>query len=191
MTKFILHGGFNKEKGPVQENDKFFQEMLKDTPLDVKILLVYFAEKEEKVQLRIEQDKEQFNKNRGLKNLHFKVAAEETFIQDCTWADLIYLHGGRTVKLMGVLNKYQNLAQVFSEKIIAGDSAGANALGYLFYSKNSKEIGEGLKIIPFKVVVHYLDGAPNPLVDIQPELETLFLHEYETVVKYYQIKISQ
>ncbi|OGI71588.1 hypothetical protein A3B84_02135 [Candidatus Nomurabacteria bacterium RIFCSPHIGHO2_02_FULL_35_13] len=184
-TKFILHGGFSREKAPIQENDKFFQEILKDASGNVRVLLVYFAEREEMVQLRIEQDKEQLNKNKGLKNLHFKVASEETFTQDCAWADIIYLHGGRTIKLIEILKKYQNLEQVFSGKTIVGDSAGANVLGQLFYSKNSKEVGEGLRILPFKIVVHYVDGTPNPLAHIEPNLETLFLHEYETIVKYY------
>ncbi|MDP2788527.1 MAG: Type 1 glutamine amidotransferase-like domain-containing protein [bacterium] len=185
MTKFVLHGGFSKERGPVQKDDKFFQEIIKDAPRDVKVLLVYFAEREEMVDLRIEQDKEQFNKNKGEKNLDLRVASEETFLEDCAWADIIYLHGGRTTRLMGVLNKYQNLKEVFNDKTIAGDSAGANVLGQFFYSKTSKEIGEGLKILPFKVVVHYTDDIPNPLADIEPNLETLILHEYETVVKFY------
>lgn len=182
MIKFVLHGGFNKEKGPVQEDNEFFQEILKDTSEDVKLLLVYFAEREDIVQLRIEQDKEQFEKNKGLKNLTFKVTSKKTFIEDCAWTDVIYLHGGKTVKIMGVLKTYKNLEQVFSEKIIAGDSAGVNVLGQLFYSKNSKEIGEGLKILPFKIVVHYVDGIPNPLEHTKPKLETLLIHEYETKV---------
>jgi peptidase E len=134
------------------------------------------------VEIRIEQDKVSFNKNKGSKNLVFKVASKEEFIKDSEWADIIYLHGGRTSKLMEILNTYQNLDQVFKDKIIGGDSAGANALGELFYSKNSKEIGEGLKILPFKIVVHYEDGIPNPLEQIKPELETIFLHEYEIKV---------
>ena len=73
---------------------------------------------------------------------------------------------------------------MLSNKIIGGDSAGANVLGQLFYSKNSKEIGEGLSILPFKIVVHYKDGTPNPLADVKPELQTIFLHEYETKVFY-------
>lgn len=187
MTKFVLHGGFDREI-PVQEDDEFFKEMLADTPEDVKLLLVYFAEQDEKVPARIEQDKAQFNKIKGSKNVHFKVASEETFLQDCAWADVIYLHGGRTGRLMEALKKYQNLGHVFSGKIIASDSAGVNVLGQLFYSKNSKEIGEGLRILPFKVVVHYIDGAPNPLADVEPDLETLQLREYETVVKNYEIE---
>jgi peptidase E len=112
------------------------------------------------------------------------VASEGTFVNDCLLADVIYLHGGNTVKIMEVLKRYQNLEQVFSDRIIAGDSAGVNVLGQLFYSKNSKEIGEGLKILPFKILVHYVDGAPNPLAQIEPDLETFFLHEYETKVFY-------
>ncbi|OGI86340.1 hypothetical protein A3A01_02130 [Candidatus Nomurabacteria bacterium RIFCSPLOWO2_01_FULL_39_17] len=183
MTKFVLHGGFNKEKGFIQ--DEFFLEMLKNTPPDVKILLVYFAEREDLLQLRIEQSKEQFNKNKGSKNLDVKIASEDTFVEDCIWADIICIYGGRTVKLMEVLKKYKNLEQLFTGKIIAGDSAGANVLGQLFYSKNSKEIGKGLRILPFKIIVHYKDGTLNPLAHVEPNLETLLLHEYETIVKYY------
>lgn len=182
-TKFVLHGGFNKEKGFIQ--DEFFLEMLKDTPMDVKVLLVYFAEREDMLQLRTEQGKEHFIKNKGLRNLDIKVASENSFIEDCIWADIICIFGGRTVKLMEVLRKYTNLGQLFSGKTIGGDSAGVNALGKSFYSKSSKEIGEGLGILPYKIVVHYIDGAPNPLAGIEPNLETLFLHEYETIVKYY------
>ena len=182
MTKFVLNGGFNKEKEFIQ--DEFFQEMLKDTKLDVKILLIYFAEREDMLQLRIGQAKEQFNKNKGSKNLNIKIASEDTFVEDCIGADVICIFGGRTVKLMEVFKKYENLAQLLAGKIIAGDSAGANALGRLFYSKSTKEIGKGIGILPFKVVVHYTDGALNPLADVEPNLETLFLHEYETVVKY-------
>lgn len=41
MTKFVLHGGFSGGKLPIQEGDEFFQEILKETPENLKILLVY------------------------------------------------------------------------------------------------------------------------------------------------------
>lgn len=182
ITKIILHGGFNKANGPVHKNDDFFKEMLKDTPDKVKVLMVYFAERDEMMPTRIVQDKEQLNNNCSSKKLDFRIATEETFKKDLAWADVIYLHGGRTLKLMEALRKYPNIKQMLLNRIIAGDSAGANALGQLFYSKNSKEIGKGLGILPIKIIVHYEDGMPNPLVDIEPQLETLFLHEYETKV---------
>ncbi len=179
-TKFVLHGGFNKEEGFIK--DEFFQEMLKDTPQNAKVLLVYFAESDEMRPLRIEQGQNQFEKNKGSKNLELKIASPDSFMEHCKWADVIFFSGGRTTRLMEVLEKYTGLGEIFSGKTIGGDSAGVNALGQLFYSKSSKEIGAGLKILPFKVIVHYVDGTPNPLADVEPNLETLFLREYEIKV---------
>ena len=182
MTKFVLHGGFNKDKGYIK--DEFFQNALQDAPADVKICLVFFAELKEYLQLRIEQCKGQFNNNKGLKNLEFKMASEENFLEGCAWADIIFLSGGRTVNLIESLKKFQNLRQVFKGKVIAGDSAGVNALGRFFYSIKTKEISEGLGILPFKIIVHYADDIGNPLSEIEQNLETLFLHEYETKILY-------
>lgn len=182
MTKFVLHGGFNKEAGFIK--DEFFQEMLKDSPENTKALLVYFAESDEKRPLRIEQGKNSFEKNKGPKNIEIKIASPDTFIDDCKWADIIFFSGGRTTQLMEALKTYTDLDEVLRGKTIGGDSAGANFLGKYFYSKSSKEIGEGLGILPVKVLVHYSDDVPNPLGDIEPGLETVFLHEYETKVFY-------
>jgi peptidase E len=180
MTKFILHGGFDKDKEYIK--DEFFQEALRDTPADVKIFLVFFAEPEEYLQLRIEQCKGQFNNNKGSKKLEFKMASEENFLEECAWADVIFLSGGRTVNLLESLKKFQNLSQVFEGKIIVGDSAGANALGHSFYSRKTKAINEGLGILPFKIIVHYADDMGNPLSEVEPNLDTVLLHEYETKV---------
>jgi len=180
MTKFILHGGFDKNKEYIR--DEFFQEALRDTPADVKIFLVFFAELEEYLQLRIEQCKGQFNNNKGSKNLEFKMASEENFLEGCAWADVIFLSGGRTINLIESLKRFQNLKQVFKDKIIVGDSAGVNVLGRFFYSKKTKEINKGLGILPFKFIVHYSDDMGNPLADVEPNLEALFLREYETKV---------
>lgn len=180
MTKFVLHGGFNKEIGFIK--DEFFQEILKDAPKDTKVLLVYFAESDEMRPLRIDQGKNQFEKNKGLKNIELKIASPDTFVEDCKWADVIFFSGGRTMRLMEALKKYTGLDEVFQGKTISGDSAGANFLGQYFYSKSSQEVSKGLGILPFKILVHYSDNMPNPLGDIEPNLETIFLHEYETKV---------
>lgn len=184
MNKFILHGGFSIEKFPAQEDDNFFTEILKDTTENVKILLVYFAEREEMIQIRIEQDKESFKKIGKLKKLEYKIATKENFQEECRWADVIYLHGGRTSNLLEKLKKYENIKQIFTGKTIAADSAGVNVLAQFSYGRNSKETKEGFRILPFKVVVHYIDGDINPLKDTEPNLETIFLKEYETKVFY-------
>jgi peptidase E len=181
MTKYILHGGFDKNISYIK--DEFFQHALRDTPENVKIFLVFFAEFDEYLELRIKQCKDQFENNKGPKNLEFRIATEENFLDGCAWANVIFLSGGRTIKLIEKLKKFGNLKQVFDDKIVVGDSAGANVLGHSFYSRKTKEINDGLGIIPFKIIVHYTKDIGNPLADIEPNFETLFLHEYETVDK--------
>jgi len=117
--------------------------------------------------------------------LDLKMAIDKTFVEDCIWADVIFLSGGHTVKLLAKLENLSNLKQFFDKKTIVGDSAGVNVLGEIFYSRKTKEISKGLGILPFKIVVHYAEDMGNPLAEIEPNLETLFLREYETVVKYY------
>jgi peptidase E len=178
MTKYILHGGFDKNISYIK--DEFFQRTLKNTPDEVKIFLVFFAEFDEYLDLRVKQCKDQFENNKGTKKLEFKMATGENLLEGCAWADVIFLSGGHTIKLIEKLKNFENLKQVFDNKIVAGDSAGANVLGHSFYSRKSKEITEGLGIIPLKIIVHYTEDTGNPLAEIEPNFETLFLHEYET-----------
>lgn len=178
MTRYILHGGFDKNISYIK--DEFFKQTLKYTGNNVKILLVFFAEFDEYLELRIKQCKDQFENNKGSKNLEFKMATEENFLEGCTWADVIFISGGKTTKIIEKLKKFENLKQIFDNKIVAGDSAGANVLSQLFYSRKSKEITRGLGVIPFKCIVHYTEDMGNPLAEIEPNFETMFLHEYET-----------
>ncbi len=186
MTKYVLHGGFDKNKGYIE--DEFFQEALKNTEENVKILLVFFAESEEYLELRIKQCKEQFDKNKGSKNIEFKIASEENFLENCDWADVIFLSGGRTVKIIDKLKQFQNLKKVFEGKTIVGDSAGVNVLAQLFYSRKSKEIRKGLGILPLKIIVHYTEDIGNPLAEIEPNFETIFCMNMKlslAIINYY------
>jgi peptidase E len=175
-TKFILHGGY--AKGVKQEDDLFFSEVLSTAPREAKILLVYFAEDNERVAERTKDDIEQFEKNKGDRSLSFETATEELFPEQANTADVIYLHGGHSKKLLDALEQFPGLKKAFAGKIVAGDSAGANVLAAAFYSK-SIGVQEGLGIIPIKIISHYLEENKNKLADIKPDLETLFLPEFE------------
>src|SRR3989338_17747 len=180
-TKFILHGGFTP--GGKQENDDFFQEILKSAPGKAKILLVYFAKEFDRIAKNKEEDIEQFNKNKGDRTLLFETASEELFPEQVQKADIIYLHGGHSDKLLNTLKKFPNLRQLFSGKIIAGDSAGANVLVSVFYSK-TMGVSEGFGLIHIKIICHYLAENKDKLNDIKPDKETLFLPEYRVKVFY-------
>ena len=125
-TTFILHGGFALNTIP--ENDAFYVEVLKHTDISVKILLVYFAKEEDRILKNKAEDITQFEKNKGGKELSFEVASEKDFPEQVRWADVVYLHGGRTTKILPVLAKFPSLKEIFEGKIVVGDSAGANVL---------------------------------------------------------------
>ena len=184
-TKFILHGGF--AKGKKQENTLFFKEVLSNTPDKARVLLVYFAKEPDRIDKNQEEDVEQFNKNKGDKTLFFEVAKIDLFPEQVKQSDIIYLHGGHSGMLLDALKKYSNLKELFDGKIIAGDSAGASVVCSVFYSMKIG-VSEGLGLLPIKIISHYLEEIKDKLKDIKPELETLFLPEYQFKVIYKDLK---
>ncbi len=152
-TKYILHGGMAHHTN--LENDAFFQEILKDTPTNPKILLVYFAKELDRIPINKAEDIAQFQKNKGNKHLSFKVAEEQSFPKQVQRSDIVYLHGGATLKLLETLKKFPNLKELFQGKTIAGESAGAYALSLYCYSQSANGVIQGLGIIPIKIICHY------------------------------------
>ncbi|MDB5258947.1 MAG: hypothetical protein JWO73_155 [Candidatus Taylorbacteria bacterium] len=181
-TRIILQGGFNP--GEKQENDPFFHEILNFAPKNAKILLVYFAKEENRIDANSREDIEQFEKNKGERNLYLEIATKDAFMRQLAGADIVYLHGGRTEKLLNALKEFPGFADAIRGKIVAGDSAGANVLSSVFYSM-SMGIGEGLGILPIKIICHYKEENKEMLQEIRPELETLLLPEYQ--IKVYEI----
>ncbi len=177
MTKYILHGGdaqiFNNE------NDLFFREILKDCPNNPKILLVYFAKEVDRIPKNKAEDVEHFEKNKESKQLSFEIASEEYFLNQINNSDIVYIHGGSTVKLMSVLSKFENLQNHFKGKIVAGESAGANALSTICYSPSVDLVVKGLGILPVKIIPHYLPGKEIKLEGARQELELLLLSVYK------------
>jgi hypothetical protein len=179
-TKFILHGGFTPKV--LQEDDKFFQEILRDTPRDVEILLVYFAKEIDRIPKNKEEDITQFEKNKGNKSLSFEVATEELFLTQVSESDIVYLHGGMTSKISNILKKFSDLKNSFEGKIIAADSAGVNALATFSYSQNADGILEGVGVIPYKTMCHYSEQFKNKVPELNkyaPDSELLLLSEYQ------------
>lgn len=172
-TKYILHGGFRT--GEKQVNDAFFSEILKTAPDPANILIVYFAT--ENGDKYFPEDQEQFNKNSGGKKLTFVKATKENFIGQTKSADIIYLHGGSSLPLLDILKKFPDFPKLIQGKIVAGDSAGANYLSTVFYSRRNG-VGEGDGILPIKIIPHFIEENRHQLDTVHPELKTIFLPEY-------------
>lgn len=177
-TKFILHGGFAKGKTE-ENNSEFYTEILKDAPEGAKILLVCFAKDDERVPIATERVKIEFNKSKWQKKITFDVASEEFFIEQVKSADVVYFHGGTTLKLLEALNKFPNFKDFLNGKIVAGESAGAHVFGNFFYSPSADKIAEGLGFLPLKIIPHYSEKYQGKLDNVGHNLELLLLPEYE------------
>lgn len=176
-TKFILHGGFAGRTN--SENNLFFKEILKDTPEQVNILLVYFAKEQTKYERIVKEDTLHFKRNGKDKKFNFEIATIENFLKQLKKADIVYLHGGQTLKLLETLKDYLDLAELLKGKIVAGESAGAYVLSACFYSKTEGEIFKGLGFVPVKTICHYIGKNKEKLNKCPKELETLLLKDYQ------------
>lgn len=177
-TKFILHGGFTPKKQE-EDNSDFYKEILKDAPENAKILIVPFAKDIERIAPTTVRVMGEFNENKWQENLAFDVANEEFFVEQIKLADVIYLQGGTTLKILEVLKKFPNLKELLEGKIVAGESAGMNVLAKYFFSPSANGVFDGLGILPIKTIPHYKDEYKDVFKGKGEDLENLFLKEYE------------
>lgn len=176
-TKFILHGGFPNHIN--EKNDKFFQEILSVNKKQSKIILVYFAKDASRYEELRKKSISQFEKNKGEKELEFEIAKKEKFIEQVKEANIVYLHGGKTLRLLEALKKYNDLKELFQNKVIVGESAGAYVLSACFYTKSVGYIFKGLELVPVKTICHYEGKNQEKLKKCPDKFEELLLPDYE------------
>lgn len=182
-TKYILHGGSAQTINT--ENDPFYAEILKDTPDTLKVLFVYFGNDPERNEERQKGNIEQFNRVKEDKKVEYKIAKEDKFIDQIKESDIIYIRGGSTPVLMEVLSKFKNLSDAFKGKVVSGESAGMNSLAKYCFSKSGGGLANGLGILEVKTISHF-DGVKgiSEMEKVAPELEKVYLHEFEFKVFY-------
>ena len=176
-TKYILHGGSAQHLN--ENNDLFYKEILSNTPKKAKILLVHFAGTKEREEINYQRDTSQFLKNKGSKELTFKVAEKGRFLEQVKNADVIYFGGGTTVNLMNALSKFKGLEETLRGKIVAGESAGANSLCQYCYSKSGGGVIKCLGIVPVFMFPHHDKSNEVDLSSVPPNLEKVFLSNYQ------------
>lgn len=187
MTKYILHGGYTSADNEL--NRTFYEEIIRDVPDGGAVLLCYFASKDVDNSGKFKEDSERLKEHSHDKNLTFLLASEEDFMEQLKKSDALYIRGGSTPKLLGVLRKYDKFKENLDGKTVAGSSAGAYAIGrYSAFHEDESggQIREGLGLLPLRVVCHYesADLPPNPqalaaLENMAQELELAFLKDFE------------
>ena len=187
MTKYIFHGGYTQTNNEL--NRTFYEEITRDIPDGGAVLLCYFASPDENNSNRFREDSDRLKEQSHGKNLTFLLANERDFVEQLKQANALYIRGGSTPKLLGILRKFPNFKDNLDGKTVAGSSAGAYAIARYsaFHDDESGgQIREGLGLLPLRVVCHYesLDLPPNPkafssLKNMGKEFDLVLLKDFE------------
>jgi len=189
-TKFILHGGYPNEENEL--NNSYFAEMVKSTPNNGTILIVYFASKRGSVEEKYKRDSARLQSFAKNKTINIAKATERKFIAEVKSADVIYLYPGDTQKLKTTLENYPNFKETIKGKTVSGSSAGAYVLAKYYFTNSLNTVIGGFGCVPIRIVCHYKskihpvpEGA-NPIGAMEKHdttLELILLKDYEWVVK--------
>lgn len=112
------------------------------------------------------------------------LASKENFIEEVNRANVVYLSGGKTLKLLNALKEYPSFNEAISGKVVAGESAGMNVLSKYFYSRTEGGVFEGLGLVSVRVCPHY-GGNPKVIEELNKyskDLELVLLRDYETKI---------
>ncbi len=186
MTTFVLHGGFTSAKNEL--NAGFYKEFSKYVPNGANILLIYFARDNNEIPELFEQDKSNILEQAENKKFTFILASPDAFMEQVKEADVLYMRGGDTDKLLTVLKQYPDFEKMIRGKVVIGSSAGAYVLAKYYYSGSKGGVYEGLGLLPVRVTCHYESEimkreADKKGVDILGKypgnLELIVLKDYE------------
>jgi peptidase E len=152
MTKYILNSGGLKNK--LEKSQKFFEEILKDSGQNPKILMCFFAQPREDWENKFEEYKNGLLEFSKEPNPIFELATPDKFAEQVKDADIIYLHGGDDHLLQYWLKQY-NLPEMWEGKVVVGSSAGSDALVKSFWTCDWRQCMDGMGLIPIKFIPHY------------------------------------
>jgi peptidase E len=161
MTLYILAGGSDRSYphfGPALAN------LIRQSVVQPKVLDVFFAVEDALQDEKYQEWEDWYNTHFG-PGISRQLALYESFETQVTWADVIYLHGGETVRIIEALKSYSDkkLKDMFGGKIVVGSSAGTNFLTVGSYSPRAAAEKAGRGLVSVTAVVHYgatdMDGV--------------------------------
>lgn len=162
MATYLLHGGGSRRDS--KDNTAFFDFVTAarlNRPL--RYLCVFFAREQAEWATLYAQHQKRINSLFPERKIEFKLADPdpEKLQQQIVWADSLFIRGGETFRLTTVLSRLPNLQELLADKIVGGSSAGAYVFCRYYYSIEKNKIGEGMGLLPCKIIAHYTDALIN------------------------------
>jgi peptidase E len=153
VKRLILMGG--RPWVAQDGGERLARALLRHTGKEVKLAFCIFAQPESEWEQTRQWNIKMFNNFAGDKKLVYQTMTDENCEELSAWADVIYMPGGDTYELMRELKKHPDLASLWDDKIVAGSSAGADALCECFVYLQSKSFGEGLGWVQASCIPHW------------------------------------
>lgn len=184
MTAYILCGGADRNNPDFGE--KLFDEVKRRVD-KIRLADIYFASEAKDMRSRFDDYSPWFEQN--FPDIERRFADKENIAEVIDWANVIFVHGGRTTELISNLEIAPDFNKDIQDKIYIGSSAGANYVSQHFLRHEG--IGTGASLLPINVVVHYESDDPAEsrseeraaeLESLYPEVETARIKEGEFVV---------
>lgn len=177
MTKYILVGGY-VHKAP-DEGKAFCEELVRDiNKKPVKILDCIFARKPEEWKEVMEKDRIFFSK--FISDFELELADPNNFTEQVKNSDIIYLKGGYTSSIMDLLTRDTSWMKELDGKVVAGSSAGGDAIAKYYCVLKTSRVGDGLGLLPIKFIPHWKsDYSDEEVRDINWEDELQKLKDYK------------
>lgn len=159
MTKYVLNSGgmANNPEGA----KRFVAEVIKGLGQQPKILFCFFAEKREHWEEKFVKYQAGFNEllSEGIK-ITYELAMPETFAQQISAADVIYIHGGDDHLLLYWLRQF-DVPNIWKGKVVATNSASSDAISSGFWPCDWRQCMDGLGILPIKFIAHFESDFGN------------------------------
>ncbi len=162
MIKYVLNsGGVRNQPGLKKQ---FHQEIAKDLSKKPLFVICLFAQGREYWEPkykgycdRIAEDLPEDMQP------SFELAMPATFAEQCGRADVIYFLGGDD-HLLQYWMKQHNLPELFTDKVVATNSASSDMLVRHYWTCDWRHCADGFGILPIKFIPHYQSdfGVDDP-----------------------------
>lgn len=159
MTKYVLNSGGIKNEPELKK--KFHQELVKNLGDNPKFLLCNFAQGREYWESKFQGYSDAISEDmlEGI-NPTFELALPANFVEQCSYADVIYFHGGDDHLLQYWMKRY-NLHDLFRGKVVATNSASSDMLATHHWTGDWRSCADGFGILPIKFIPHYKSSSDD------------------------------
>ena len=155
MTTYILFGGNDSDKTDAQNKNLRDAVLARLNGEKPRVASVMFASLREDWEWKFRDRRTPIFERLFDGNYEARLVYPNNFREDCAWANVIYLHGGDTTLLAYYLDQFDDLREIFANKIVVGSSAGAEYPAEICWEGDWREVRHYRGLLKIGVIPHF------------------------------------